>query len=68
MDPINALVLSAPPEWIPVLILAALVLKGFTAWLDRKKTAQLLDATPSHEAEPVEPTDTDIHRDPDVKG
>lgn len=61
MDPINALVLSAPPEWIPALILAALVLKGFTAWLDRKKTAQLLDATPSHEAE-------EITKDPDVKG
>lgn len=64
MDPINALVLSAPPEWIPVLIFAALVLKGFTAWLERKKTAQLLDATPSHEPEPVK----EITKDPDVKG
>lgn len=64
MDPTSALVMSAPPEWIPVLILAALVLKGFTAWLDRKKTAQLLDATPSHE----EPTSPAIHQDPNVKG
>lgn len=61
MDPINALVLSAPPEWIPALILAALLLKGFTAWLDRKKTAQLLEANPKPEVE-------EIHQEPDVKG
>lgn len=61
MDPINALVLSAPPEYLPFLILAAILLKGFTAWLDRKKTAQLLDATPSHDVE----EDT---KEPDVKG
>lgn len=62
MDPINALVLSAPPEWIPALILAAILLKGFTAWMDRKKTAQLLDAEPpKHAAE-------EITKEPDVKG
>lgn len=61
MDPLNALVLSAPPEWIPVMILAALLLKAWTAWLDKKKTAQLLDAKPSNEPDA-------ITQDPDVKG
>lgn len=64
MDPINALVLSAPPEWIPVLVIAAILLKAWTAWLDKKKTAQLLDATPSQEepaaAEVQEITKTDV--------
>lgn len=59
MDPLNALVLSAPPEWLPFLILAALLLKGWTAWLDKKKTAAMLDASPAPE---------EIHKEPDVKG
>lgn len=65
MDPINALVLSAPPEWIPILVLAALLLKAFTAWLDRKKTTQLLEAVPMH----VEPeSEVEEIQKPDVKG
>lgn len=59
MDPLNALVLSAPPEWLPFLILAALLLKGWTAWLDKKKAAAMLDASPASE---------EIHKEPDVKG
>ncbi len=71
MDPLNALVLSAPPEWIPVMILAAILLKAWTAWLDKKKTGQLLDAKPNHEVEAkVEATDDieEITKDPNVKG
>lgn len=67
MDPLNALVLSAPPEWIPVLVIAAILLKAWTAWLDKKKTAQLLDAKPSHEEPVIEIQDT-ITKEPDVKG
>ena len=60
MDPLNALVLSAPPEWIPVLVIAAILLKAWTAWLDKKKTAQLLDAKPATtEIEPTKEPDTE---------
>jgi hypothetical protein len=53
MDP-SAFIGHAPPEWIPFLILAALVLKGWQAWVNRKQ-------------KPEEPED-EFHRDPNVKG
>lgn len=52
MDP-STFIGQAPPEWIPFLILAALVLKGWQAWVNRKQ--------------PDKPDD-EFHRDPDVKG
>lgn len=61
MDPTTALIVSAPPEWIPVLIALALLVKAWQVWVDRKKvvTTDLVNtAKPSEE----------IHKEPDVKG
>lgn len=53
MDPVT-LIASAPPEWIPGLIILAIVYKGWMYWLDKRAIKKAV----------VE----EINKDPDVKG
>lgn len=52
MDPIT-LIASAPPDWIPYLIILAILYKGWTYWVDkraiRKGVAEVLNKEPDDE-------------------
>lgn len=59
MDPTSALIVNAPPEWIPVLIIIALAVKAWQVWVDRNKVKK---------TELVDTSAPAIHEEPDVKG